>query len=220
MIGKGLRRNTRHGKSGGGHGPLALIPMIDMMTILVVYLLVHTADMEILPNSKNISIPLSSSAQKPRETIVVMVILTFFLIFTAVFSKTSIVEVNLPGPEVQAPPTVPTLELEVILRRAGIEVADRNVGVLQTIPLTATGYQDALRLSEHLVDIKNRFPDKVNATLLVADDVDYDTIVQVMDAMRVQQKVEGAKVSSTTLFPQISLGDAPTADAPAGDAPQ
>ena len=47
----------------------------------------------------------------------VMVILTFFLIFTAVFSKTSVVEVNLPGPTVQAPPTTPTLELEVILRR-------------------------------------------------------------------------------------------------------
>jgi len=35
-----------------------------------------------------------------------------------------------------------------------------------------------------------------------------------------KQKVEGAKVSRTTLFPQISLGDAPAADAPAGDAPQ
>jgi biopolymer transport protein ExbD len=150
----------------------------------------------------------------------VMVILTFFPIFTAVFSKTSIVEVNLPGPEVQAPPAVPTLELEVILRRTGIEVADRNVGVLQTIPLTATGYQDAVRLSEYLVEIKNRFPEKANATLLVADDVDYDTIVQVMDAMRVRQTVEGTKVSSTTLFPQISLGDAPVADAPAGDSPQ
>ena len=73
MIGQGLRRNTRRRKTGGGHGPLALIPMIDMMTILVVYLLVHTADMEILPNSKNITIPLSSSEQKPRETTVVMV---------------------------------------------------------------------------------------------------------------------------------------------------
>ena len=73
MIGKGLRRNTRHGNRGQGHGPLALIPMIDMLTILVVYLLVHTADMEILPNSKNITIPLSSSEQKPRETTVVMV---------------------------------------------------------------------------------------------------------------------------------------------------
>ena len=73
MIGKGLRRNTRHRKRSGGHGPLQLIPMIDMLTILVVYLLVHTADLEILPNTKNITIPLSSSEQKPRETTVVMV---------------------------------------------------------------------------------------------------------------------------------------------------
>jgi biopolymer transport protein ExbD len=69
-----MRRHSRRGRgSGGGHGPLALIPMIDMLTILVVYLLVHAADMEILPNSKNISIPQSSSEQKPREATVVMV---------------------------------------------------------------------------------------------------------------------------------------------------
>jgi biopolymer transport protein ExbD len=73
MIRTGMRRHSRHGKSGGGHGPLALVPMIDMLTILVVYLLVHTADMEILPNSKNISIPQSNSEQKPREATVVMV---------------------------------------------------------------------------------------------------------------------------------------------------
>ncbi len=139
----------------------------------------------------------------------VMVILTFFLIFTAVFSKTSVVEVNLPGPGVQAPPPVPTLELEINLRRNGLEVADRNVGVLQTIPLTVTGFQDIPQLSKYLQGVKARFPDKLDATLLVADDVDYDTIVQVMDAIRSRQDVEGTKVTTTQLFPRISLGDVP-----------
>ena len=73
MIRTGKQRHTRHGRSGGGHGPLALVPMIDMLTILVVYLLVHTADTEILPNTKNIAIPQSVSVQKPRETTVVTV---------------------------------------------------------------------------------------------------------------------------------------------------
>ena len=74
MIRTGMRRHSRRGKGGGGgHGPLALIPMIDMLMILVVYLLVHAADMEILPNSRNITIPQSSSEQKPREATVVMV---------------------------------------------------------------------------------------------------------------------------------------------------
>ena len=73
MIRTGMRRHGRHGGGSGGHGPLALIPMIDMMTILVVYLLVHTADMEIMPNTKNITIPQSTSDQKPQEATVIMV---------------------------------------------------------------------------------------------------------------------------------------------------
>ncbi|HQR24025.1 MAG: biopolymer transporter ExbD [Steroidobacteraceae bacterium] len=73
MIRTGLKRHARHGRAGGGHGPLALVPMIDMLTILVVYLLVHAADTEILPNTRNISIPQSISEQKPREATVVTV---------------------------------------------------------------------------------------------------------------------------------------------------
>jgi biopolymer transport protein TolR len=54
-------------------GHLVLVPFIDMMTILVVFLLLHTADVDVLPNTKNISIPQSVSDVKPRETVVVMV---------------------------------------------------------------------------------------------------------------------------------------------------
>jgi len=139
----------------------------------------------------------------------VMVILTFFLIFSAVFSRTSILEVHLPGPGAQADAPVPALELEVILRRDRLEVANRHSGELETIPATATG-QDVVRLSAYLEGLKARYPDKRSATLLVAEDVDYDTIVQVMDAVRVRQSTDGGKVVRTELFPQIALGDAPT----------
>jgi len=73
MIRTGRERHARQGKRGGGHGPLALVPMIDMLMILVVYLLVHSADTEILPNAKNIAIPHSVSEQKPRPATVVTV---------------------------------------------------------------------------------------------------------------------------------------------------
>lgn len=63
------RRHDRHGKTTGH---LNLVPFIDMLTILVVFLLLHTADVEILPNTKNISIPQSVSELKPRETLVVL----------------------------------------------------------------------------------------------------------------------------------------------------
>ena len=139
----------------------------------------------------------------------VMVILSFFLIFTAVFSRTSVLEVNLPGPGAQAAVKVPVFELEVIVRRGAVEIADRNQGILETVPATATG-QDVVRVSEYLESLKGRFPDQQNATLLVAEDVDYDTIVQVMDAGRVRQSTVGGLVVSRELFPLIALGDAPT----------
>jgi len=62
------RRKRRHGASH-----FALIPFIDMMTILVVFLLAHTAEVEIMPNTKNIPIPQSLSDHKPDATVVVMV---------------------------------------------------------------------------------------------------------------------------------------------------
>jgi biopolymer transport protein ExbD len=71
---RALRRGRqRHGGIKGGHGMPALIPMIDMLTIMVVYLLVHSADYEILPNTKNISIPQSVSEARPRDSVTVMV---------------------------------------------------------------------------------------------------------------------------------------------------
>ncbi|HEX3396222.1 MAG TPA: biopolymer transporter ExbD [Steroidobacteraceae bacterium] len=61
-------RERRH---GGSH--FALIPFIDMMTILVVFLLAHTAEVDILPNTKNIQIPQSLSERKPSAAVVVMI---------------------------------------------------------------------------------------------------------------------------------------------------
>ena len=73
MIRTGLLRDTRHGKVGGSHGPLSLVPMIDILTIIVVYLLVHAADAELLSNPRNVSMPMSVSELKPREATVITV---------------------------------------------------------------------------------------------------------------------------------------------------
>jgi len=71
MIPYRLKRHRKRQHSGDSH--MALVPFIDMMTILVVFLLVHTSDVEVLPNTKSISIPQSISDIKPRETVVVMI---------------------------------------------------------------------------------------------------------------------------------------------------
>lgn len=138
----------------------------------------------------------------------IMVILAFFLIFTAVFTRTNVLQLELPGPG--AATSAPAdIELEVILGRTGLQVADRGSGVMETIPATSAG-QDLEKLSSYLVELKRRHPQVNRATLLVADDIDYDTIVQVMDAISVRQHAAGAAVERDELFPQISLGDAPT----------
>ncbi len=67
------RIKRRRGGGDSGHGMPALVPMIDMLVILVVYMLVHTADYEILPNTKNISIPQSESESRPHESTVMMI---------------------------------------------------------------------------------------------------------------------------------------------------
>ncbi|MDP9084650.1 MAG: biopolymer transporter ExbD [Pseudomonadota bacterium] len=66
-------RIKRHRKRRHGGNHYVLIPFIDMMTILVVFLLAHTAEVDILPNTKNISIPQSLSDRKPSAAVVVMI---------------------------------------------------------------------------------------------------------------------------------------------------
>jgi biopolymer transport protein ExbD len=65
-------RIKRHRKRRHGGSHFALVPFIDIMTILVVFLLVHTADVDILPNTKNIAIPQSVSDRKPDAAVVIM----------------------------------------------------------------------------------------------------------------------------------------------------
>jgi biopolymer transport protein ExbD len=65
------KRRERQGGGMGGH--MNLVPFIDVMVILVVFLLLHTAEVEILPSAQNIRIPQSVSELKPRETVIVMI---------------------------------------------------------------------------------------------------------------------------------------------------
>jgi biopolymer transport protein TolR len=66
-------RIRRHRERRHGANHYALVPFIDMMIVLVVFLLAHTADVDILPNTKNIAIPQSISDRKPSAAVVVMI---------------------------------------------------------------------------------------------------------------------------------------------------
>jgi biopolymer transport protein ExbD len=140
-----------------------------------------------------------------------MVILVPFLLITAVFSRLAILELNLPGSSTEpADPQELTFQLEVTVRESRIEVGDRNLGALGIYPNAEDGY-DYDALSKKLSEIKESYPDKTDASILLESDIPYDTLVQVMDRVRVAEIVEADGVVRKDLFPDISIGDAPVA---------
>ena len=141
-----------------------------------------------------------------------MVILVPFLLITAVFSRLAILELNLPGSSTEpAAQQELTFQLEVIVREGQIEVGDRNIGALGVYPNTADGY-DYEALSAKLSEIKQSYPEKTDAAILLESDIPYDTLVQVMDRVRVEEKIEDQRIVRNDLFPGISIGDAPIVD--------
>ena len=141
-----------------------------------------------------------------------MVILVPFLLITAVFSRLAILELNLPGSSTElAKPQELVFQLEVIVREGRIEVGDRNIGALGIYPNTDDGY-DYEALSAKLSAIKKSYPDKTDASILLESNIAYDTLVQVMDRVRIEERVEGQRILRDDLFPDISIGDAPIVD--------
>ena len=79
---------------------------------------------------------------------------------------------------------------------------------LRSVPKAQDKY-DLKALSDYLQLVKSRYPDTQNATILLEQDIEYDTLVQVMDTVRVFQ-VPGSQWDLAELFPDVSVGDAPT----------
>ena len=163
---------------------------------------------------------LARHKRKPAELLLVpmidiFIVLVTFLLMTAVFSRTVILELNLPAQlaEFREPPK--GLQLEVIVRKSELIVADRNSGPLAPLPSTAAGY-DFDGLAAYLQRVKAKFPEMTAATILLESDTPYDTLVQVMDKVRVLEVDNAGQTVQAELFPDISIGDAPAIDGAAG----
>ena len=143
-----------------------------------------------------------------------MVILVPFLLITAVFSRLAVLELNLPGSSAEpVDPQEQTFQLEVIVRQEKIEVGDRNQGLLGVYPNSDEVY-DYAALADKLMQLKERYPTKTDAAILLEQDIAYDTIVRVMDTVRISQEIDEleGRIDKRDLFPNISIGDAPVSD--------
>jgi biopolymer transport protein ExbD len=139
-----------------------------------------------------------------------IVVLVPFLLSTAVFTRLAVLDLTLPAQASGAAEQlkVDNLQLEVVIRRDALEVGDRIGGLIQRIAATPQGH-DVATLQALMVQLKTRFPDKLEATLLAEQDTPYDTLVQVMDAVRGTVTAQGTQIVRAELFPNISIGDAP-----------
>lgn len=133
----------------------------------------------------------------------VFMIIIPFLLLTAVFAKTAIIDIYLPqeaGSSSAADTPSEPLILTVSVTDSGFELG--GVGNGMAIPKISDRY-DFKQLSEELVKIKERYPEKEDVVLLIQRNLPYDTIVKVMDTAR-----ETAGKERKPLFPLLSLGEA------------
>jgi biopolymer transport protein ExbD len=106
---------------------LNLIPLIDVMSVLVTFLLIYTADVEVVQNNKGVEIPQSTAQTQASPSVVVTITQEHILVqgevvatvAEAVASETPLVE-----------PLQRVLERPMLMGDAGAGVAKREVTVI------------------------------------------------------------------------------------------
>jgi biopolymer transport protein ExbD len=129
------RRMLSHQLRNKADADLNLIPMIDILSVMVSFLLVYSTEVEVVQNTKGIEIPQSISQQKPRETVVVM--LTKDELFVQGERVASLAEVR-ASPDLIIAPLRTALKRPTLIGEAMTikQIAEREITVMadKTIP--------------------------------------------------------------------------------------
>jgi biopolymer transport protein ExbD len=124
------KRMERRNEKGRRTVTLNLVSLMDIFTILVFFLLVNSAQVEVLPNAKDLKLPQSIAEQKARENVVIMVTGDQILVQGRVVANVADV---MEQDQLVIPGLQSALESQTdrILRRQAIaDVADREVTIL------------------------------------------------------------------------------------------
>jgi hypothetical protein len=149
-----------------------------------------------------------------------------------VFSLITILELDLPSAASQ-PDAAPVFRLEVIVRKQGLELTNGSA-LIARIP-NVNGEYDLKSLSTLALSLKRDNPDASAASVLLEPEIEYDHLIQVMDAIRTADpsasepartsepvtdpapalpaievaKLAAARPPRVALFTDIAVGDAP-----------
>jgi len=139
-----------------------------------------------------------------------MVALVSFLLIAAVFSQMTVVELNLPALNAKNNEQQEIkLALQLVVREKSFDVQDENLGLIRRIERDPVK-TDWNIFSKILLEIKYRFPEEQSITLLLEPGVNYKTMIAVMDHVRSTDVINSGSLDTVELFPNISIGDAPT----------
>jgi biopolymer transport protein ExbD len=151
-----------------------------------------------------------------------MVVLVPFLLITAVFSRITIVELNMPSASGGPAEEEAVFRIEVIVRGAGLEITNGR-SIIAAIPKVEDEY-DLATLTNMVMSLKRDNPKANDASVLLEPDIEYDHLIQVMDAIRSTSLAEVEPTAAPevgdmevanmpspriALFTNISIGDAP-----------
>jgi len=158
--------------------------------------------------------------RKPTELLLVPMIdiftvLVTFLLMTAVFSRITIVELDLPSAASGAV-SAPTFRLEVIVRQEGFELTNGSA-LIATIPKVDGNY-DLKSLAQLALSLKRDYPDANDASVLLQPEIEYDNLIQVMDAIRSAELPADSELLAE-LAPAVAPASAPVV-APGGADPK
>jgi len=143
----------------------------------------------------------------------IFTVLVTFLLMTAVFSRITIVELDLPSSQ-STTASAPRFRLEVIVRKEGFELTN-GTNLIATIPKVEGAY-DLKTLGDLVLSLKRDYPEAQNASVLLQPDIPYDDLIQVMDVVRsVELPANSELLAELTPAAPEAPATAPAADAPA-----
>ncbi len=142
---------------------------------------------------------------------ILMNLIIFMLLSITGLASFGILNVSAPnygGPSTsvaQENPEQPKLTLSVLISKQGHFVNSENAilgeGGAPTVPVKADGSYDYTALGETMLKIKEAFPGETKVIIAADADVQYDALIQTMDACR-----ETPGPNRRMLFPDVTLG--------------
>ena len=159
-----------------------------------------------------------------------MIVLVPVLLMMMVFSRITVVELQLPGLDaLPADQSIDNQQLEVLVTQQGFDVFFPQGYLVRSIPKVGLKPDQTLSIQEPsqplnedydfaqlqttLIQVKRTLLakqiDKNDLVLMLDDDISYQTIVTLLDTVRSYPDVVAASVVAAELFPNASLADAP-----------